>query len=267
MPLVSPQSLARTYSPSPGVDAWEHLQLYRQTERYDKDWGSQRVATAITRDDELDFGTVTRSQIRVWVDEDGKPDAARGLDIAEEHGWLADDWTPTARAFAALVIGIHACGSIGVGGWRPSWTPGGELTRAQLADALEQVGVGVRTVPRSGDPRPDELRARGHGSVLGRALAAAGAPTGTKTEESVAGLPDWLETAPPTVRAAAAELLVRERGAKHPEGETRRIGTERPLEFFEDVAALIADVTGEPVTASETGVTISADAVRKLGVA
>jgi len=267
MPLLSPQSLARTYSPRPGVDAWEVVQLYRQTQRYSPDWGGQRVATSINDDDELPFDNVTRSNIRAWVEGNGTPDAARAVDVAEDLGWVADEWTPTVRALAELIAGVYSCGSITESWFSPSWAPSDPIVESTLETALDRVGVGVKHVPRESSSQADELRSREHPSILGRALAAAGAPVGDKNAESVRGLPDWLDDAPPPVRASVAEILVRERGIQQLDRATRQIQSDRPREYFEDVRELLEDVTGERVTASDAGVTISADAVRALGLA
>jgi len=265
MPLLSPQALARTYSPPTNRDPWEHVQLYRQTQRYPDDWGGVRIASAINADDEQPFETLSRGNIRAWVEGDGMPDAARAVEVAENLGWLADEWTPTTRALAQLVAGIFACGSINREGWVPGWAV--EETRAEMESALTAIGVGYRWVQRDSDSQGDELRPATHGSILGRALAAAGAPVGDKTAKNVDGLPDWLEYAPPSVRASFAELLAGERGSKRPGRATLAIQANRSRQYFEDVRELLEDVTGQPVTASDAGVTISADAVRALGLA
>jgi hypothetical protein len=257
MSLLSERELARTYSPAPGVDPYERLQRYRETRRYPDDWGSQRVAT--------DMG-VSRETIQAWVDDGSKPDAARAVGVAEDRGWLATEWTPTVRALGMLVIGVYACGSVSAEHHRPSWLPGNELAEATIRDALAEAGVGVSTVERSDRSHTDELRPGEHSSPLGRALVVASAPVGVKTAETVSGLPYWLAGAPASVRASAAELLVAERGVEHDGKATRRIQTDRPAEYFADFAALVEDVTGEAATASKHGVTVSADAVRALGL-
>lgn len=267
MPLLSQQALARTYSPSPGVDAWEVVQLYRQTLRYPPGWGGHRVASEINNDDELPFENVKRSNIRAWVERGGTPDAARAVNVAEDLGWFADEWTPTVRALVELVAGVFSCGSVSESDFRASWTPSDPIVEATLETALNRVGARVNHVPRESSSQADELRAREHPSILGRALMAAGAPVGDKNVDSVGGLPDWLTDAPPPVRASVAEILVRERGVVQPDRATRQIQSSRSREYFEDVRQLLRDVTGESVTASDAGVTISAEAVRALGLA
>jgi len=265
MPLLSPADLALTYSPPAERDGWEQVQLYRQTQRYPDNWGGQRVASAINADDKQPFENITRSNIRVWVEGDGMPDAARAVEVAEKLGWLATEWTPTTRALAQLVAGVFACGSINQQGWVPGWAV--QTQRAELEAALIAVGVGSHWVARDSNSQANELRPAKHRSILGRALVAAGAPVGDKTADSVRGLPEWLDEAPPSVRASFAELLVAERGAVRPNRATLAIQANRSRQYFEDVRELLEDVTGESVTASDAGVTISADAVRALGLA
>jgi hypothetical protein len=270
MPLVSPETLARTYNPPTDRDPWEQVQLYRQSQRYPDDWGGTRVASAINADEDQPWEGLVRSNLRAWVEGDGMPDAARAVAVAEDNGWLDDEWTPTVRAVAGLAAGIFACGSIDRTGWVPRWAPDSAMAEATIEAALERIGVGVtrvnRTANAAGERRGDELRPGQHDSVLGRALHVAGAPVGDKNSQTVTGLPEWVETAPPAVRASVAELLVRERGAQRSAKATRMIQAARPPGYFQEVADLIADVTGEQVTASDAGVTISADAVRALGL-
>jgi len=56
-------------------------------------------------------------------------------------------------------------------------------------------------------------------------------------------------------------------GSVRPNRATLAIQANRSRQYFEDVRELLEDVTGESVTASDAGVTISADAVRALGLA
>ncbi len=264
MPFLSSESLARTYR-HPSKEPWDAVRLYRQAMRRNPDWGATRVATDINTDESNDFEGISRGEIRSWVDGDAKPDAARAIGVAEDLGWLEDDWTPTTRALAQLVAGVFACGSVDEAGWVPGWVV--STKRSDIEAALEQVGVGHQHIRRNRSRQGDEIRPRKHRSILGRALVAAGAPVGHKTSKTVRGLPQWLGRAPPSVRASFAELLVAERGSERPGRATLQIQANRSREYFDDVRELIEDVTGESVTASDSGVTISADAVRALGLA
>jgi len=271
MPLLSPTNLALTYSPPADRDGWEQVQLYQQTQRYPDDWGGARVASAINADDEQPFENITRSNVRAWVEGEGMPDAARAVEVADDLGWLAEEWTLTTQALAQLVAGVFACGTIDRTGWVPGWSPSNDRTAEVIDASLEQVGVGAKHIERElkadGERRADERRPLNHASILGRALAVAGAPVGDKTSATVTGLPDWLDSAPPSVRASFAEVLVAERGSERGNKATLAIQANRSRQYFEDVRELLEDVTGESVTASDAGVTISADAVRALGLA
>jgi len=264
MALLSSENLARTYSPPTDRNGWQQVQLYQQTQRYPDDWGGQRVASAINVDDDQPFNNLSRGNVRAWIEGEGLPDAARAVEVADQLGWLVEEWTPTTRALAQLVAGVFACGSINREAWVPGWAV--ETKRSEIEFALEAVGVGSRWVDRDGDSQANELRPAKHKSILGRALVVAGAPVGNKTADTVRGLPDWLDDAPPSVRASFGEMLVAERGASRPNKATLAIQADRSRQYFDDIRDLIEDVTGEPVTASDAGVTVSADAVRALGL-
>ncbi len=92
-------------------------------------------------------------------------------------------------------------------------------------------------------------------------------PVGDKTSDSVRGLPDWIDDAPRVVQLDLVLLIVRGRGSRRRGKATRQIQANRPRQYFDDVAQLIEKVTGETATVSDAGVTISADAVRELGLA
>ncbi len=265
MPLIDSQVLARTYN-HPSKDPWEAVQLYREAAKRPDDWGSTRVASAINSSGGNEFEGVSRSEVRAWVDGDGMPDAARAVEVARDLGWDADGWTDTTEALAKLVIGVYAFGSIIEENYVPSWSPDNEESRAEIEEALTWAGVGYQHVKRDDDAQGDEIKPGQHMTALGRALVVAGAPVGDKTAENVRGLPDWIDDAPMVLKMELAVLFVRGRGVKHEEKATRTIQTDRGRQFFEDVAALIEDVTGETATASDHGVTVSADAVRELGL-
>jgi ketosteroid isomerase-like protein len=89
-------------------------------------------------------------------------------------------------------------------------------------------------------------------------------PVGDKNATTVTGLPEWVTAAPPDLKATFARYVVFERGITYPKKTTRRIQTDRGPQYFENLAALLREVTGEPVTASAAGVTISSAAVRAL---
>jgi len=266
MPLVDADALARTYNHR-SKDPWEAVELYREANAKPENWGAQRVASAINSDQANAFMGLSRSELRAWVDGDSKPDAARAVDVARELGWVADEWTDTVRALAQLVVGVYAFGSIVEANYAPSWSPDDPDSEAAIERALEAAGVGYQHIARDDSAQGDEIRAASHGTRLGRALVVAGAPVGDKNADSVGGLPDWVHTAPRVVQMELVLLFVRGRATAYPGKATRRVQSDRPRHYFADWAEVIEAVTGESATASELSVTISADAVRELGLA
>lgn len=263
--IVDPEALARTYN-HPSKDPWEAVQLWREASKKPDNWGSQRVATAINGDPNTDFEGITRSEVRAWVDGSGMPDAARAVQTARELGWNGDTWTDAVRGIAWLVVGIYTFGSISEENFAPSWSPDDPDSEAVIKDALSSVGVGYQHIERDNSKQGNEIRPTTHATRLGRALVVAGAPVGNKNKRSVSTLPDWIGDAPIELKTELALLFVQGRSIVYEGKATRRIQTNRSREYFEDIATLITDVTGEQVTSSDTGVTISAAAVRKLGL-
>jgi hypothetical protein len=251
--LLTESALANTYSHPSVADPYEIVEQYRQAMSFGPDVGATRVARSLD---------IPRGRVRPWL-AGGKPDAVHAIDIANEYGWFDDAWTAVTTALAQLCAGVFACGSIQRDAFRPSWTPTTPEGRSRIRSALEVIGVGSRL---ERDGRSEEFWPGKHPSVLGRTLVAAGAPTGNKTSETVKGLPGWLSEAPPSVRSSFAELLVVERAITYETKATRRIQTSRSASYFRDVCNLIESVTNETVTYSDSGVTISADAIRKLGL-
>lgn len=248
------QKIARTYSHPSVADTYDIVEQYRAAIQY----GPDASSTAVARDLEI-----PRGRVRPWLD-GSKPDSVHAVETAKKLGWLSDEWNSTTRALSLLCGGIFVCGSIRQQGWVPSWTPDTEIAWNQIETALETVGVGHRLEENGRTP---ELWSSVHGSVLGRVLVTADAPVGNKTSENVRNLPKWLSSAPPSVRADFAELVVRERGIRFDDKATQRIQGSRAPSYFQDIAELIKDVTNESVTYSDKGVTISASAVRALGLA
>lgn len=254
--MLTQQQLARTYS-HPSKDPWEAVELYRESQRYPDDWGAQRVASKMG---------VSRSEVRAWVDGDGMPDAARAVEFAEAHGWFDDGWTPATRALARLTAAVFACGSIEKQWCRPSWTPTDPLMKQTIQQDLDTLGTGWKTIQREGT-KPDEIQPVEKASPLGRALHVLGCPIGYKNSISARALPSFLENAPAPVRTEWVELFVRERGTRHEGKATRTIQASRSRQYLDGIAQLVEDVTNESATASDDRVTISADAVRALGLA
>lgn len=254
--INSEKLIVSTYS-HPSVDnTYDIVEQYRRVMRYPDDASSTKVAH------DLDL---PRGRVRPWLD-DKKPDAVHAIDTARELGWLADEWTPVTRAFSRLVASLFATGTIREHGWVPSWTPKEIITRQQIRSDLNTIGTGWQHAHSESEHQTTEIRPKKHSSILGRSLAVAGAPVGKK-HDSVVDLPAYLNGAPLSVRAEFAEWYIRERGIQFENKATRRIQVDRPAGFYRQIKELVEDVTGESVTQSETGLTISAAAVRTLDLA
>lgn len=255
MRLVTPKGLARTYDPPNRVDPWDGVELYRESQTYPDDWGSRKVARRME---------VSRGEISRWVDDDSKPDAVHAIDFADQHGWFDEDWTDTTIALAELTISIFAFGSIEESTTLPTWARTQRKNESVVEAALETVGTGYRYVENTN--APDQIRPSDGSSYLGRALSVAGAPVGHKNEQTVRKLPDWTDDVPADTRRMFALLLVRGRGFDSDRRTTRFIKTRRGQQYFYDVSDLIEGVTGETANVIEEGVSVSADAVRELGL-
>ncbi len=264
-PLIDVEALARTYN-HPSKDPWEAVGLYREAMKKPDDWGAQRVASAINSDRANEFEGISRSEVRAWVDDDSKPDAAHAVDVARELGWAGKGWTETVCAIAKLVIGIYAFGSIIEENYAPSWSPDNDQSQAAIETALTWAGVGYQHVERDGPKRGDEIRPGQHGTKLGRALVVAGAPVGDKNADSVRGLPEWVHKAPRVVQMELVLLFVRGRATELPEKVTRQVQADRGRRYYEDWARLVENVTGESAITSDLTLTIPASAVRELGL-
>ena len=264
-PLIKDETLARTYN-HPSKDPWRAVKLYREAAAKPPDWGSHRVASAINSDQSNDFESISRSEVRAWVDNNSMPDAMRAVETARNLGWTAQEWTATVGGITKLVIGAYAFGSIAKRTYSPSWSPTDEKVIRAIENALTQVGSGFTHVVRDNPSQGDEIRPDIHATRLGRALAVAGAPVGNKNSHSVTGFPTWIESTPEKLKEELALLFVRERGVRQKRKATIVVQSDRSFEYFKQIAKLIRDVTGETVTASKHGITISADAVRALGL-
>lgn len=252
------QALARTYSDRVYPDPWEKVCDYRRVIAYAAEHpnaGRVRVGNAL----DLPSG-----RVRSWL-AGGVPDPARGVHTASQLGWLNP--TPDSDSAAALVellAHILAGGSIAVKNYAPAVTPGERVTVAEIRRAFERVGVETRSRNTDTPVRATEVVPTCDGTVLGRCLVTMGAPTGVKT--TLDRLPAAVWDVPRPVRRSFAQIYVRHRGLNYKEKSTTRVQVDRPASFIEELRDVLEDVLEEPVTTADAGITISADAVRELGV-
>lgn len=254
-------AFARTYDPPAYEDAWEAVEDYQRTmdaaARY-----PQKKSGALARRVEL-----PRGRIRPWVDGDAKPDAVRGLQRAEDRGWIdVPQSSAVFRGLNTLVAWVFSSGSISHRNYRPMFVVDGRAAEARLSKAFVQVGLSYQYTRRDESGRADEVVPDADASVLGRVLTVLGAPLGEKSERSAVSLPTYLATAPASVRRAFARTYVLNRGQVTPGKDTVKFREERPESYLSALRSLLRDVTGESVSVSERNVILSADAARALDV-
>lgn len=192
-----------TYAGGDTVTAAELVAQYERVREHVADHPNQGSSAVASRLD------LPRSRIRTWVDDGGRPDAARGLDTLTSKGWLHLDWDGSAlRALACLVVWTVAGGSIARQYWQPAWSvsPGTERDLERIGDVLglewrqrhvDDERSGTEWVPTPTAP-------------LGRLLAVLGAPTAAREGPA---LPPWLVLdAPRAIRLDASRVIVRQRG-------------------------------------------------------
>ena len=252
------KALARTYSDRVYADPWEKVLDYRRVREYAAEQptaGRVHVGNALELPNE---------RVRGWLN-DVVPDPVRAINTASDHGWLdPDPHGETAAALVELLAHVLAGGSIAAKNYVPAVTPGARVDAAEIRRAFERVGVETNRRNADVPGRATEIVPTRDGTVLGRCLVTMGAPTGVKT--SLDALPAVIWDVPRSVRRSFAQIYVRHRGLNYKGKSTTRVQVDRPRSFIEELRELLADVLDEQVTTSETGITISAAAVRELGV-
>lgn len=267
--LVSPKDLARTYHSRAYGDTWELVEDYWRVMDYaarHPNLGSQALASRLD---------LSRSRIRPWVrkpDDNrrpARPDAVRGIQTAEGHGWIPAQYD--AEAFPALnraVAWVLSGGSIDEERYVPLFTVGGEATLNDLETLLDRLGVSC-TTSRETEVEPEsrraaEYRSANDASVLGRVLSLLGAPVGSKNADASIEVPAYLESAPDPIRREFVEVYLRNRGVWQAESRILKFREERSPSYLRVLARLIEDVSGAPVSVSEHNVTLSVAATRAV---
>jgi hypothetical protein len=248
--------LARTYETPSYADPWDAVEDYQRVIEYAADHpnrGSQAIATALE---------LPRSRIRPWLD-GGRPDVVRGIQTAEDRGWLVEDYgAQEFRALNHLVAWVFSGGSI-----NDKFVPSFAIDDADATPVTMHLGaLGLDwRVNRADDPvRATEIVPTCDASVLGRTLVALGAPSGVKNECADVSLPEYLDAAPRWIREDFVNVYLSNRGQQRPNKATMTLREERSTRYLRDLAALFEAVAGESVTVSEQNVILSADATRAL---
>lgn len=249
------EALARTYNHPSYEDPYEAVQDYnRVIEAAAKH--PNKGSTALSGIVEL-----PRSRIRGWVDGDGMPDAARGVMLAQRHGWVDPDPEMT-EALAALAGHLLGGGSIAKQNYVPSVSVGRRVPVDDIEAVFRDVGVRPTRRHENIESRATEVLPATHGSVLGRTLAAWGCPVGGRA--TVETLPVIVDHAGKDGHLAFLDAYVRHRAVDYSNKATSRLHGQQPAAFHQAIADLIQRVTGEHASAGETAVTVSADAMRAL---
>ncbi|WP_435099833.1 hypothetical protein [Halorubrum sp. N11] len=250
--------LARTYDHPSYEDPYDAVQDYnRVVEAAAKN--PNKGSAALSKVVEL-----PRSRIRAWVDDDGMPDPARGVMLAQRHGWTEPDAEMT-ETLAALAGHLLGGGSISTETYVPSVAAGRRVSLDEIETAFREVGVRPTRRHEAVDSRATEVHPATHGSVLGRTLAAWGCPVGGRS--TVETLPAIVEYTGEASQVAFLDAYVRHRAVNYPNKATSRLHGQQPLAFHQAIADLITTVTAEHASAGENGVTVSADAMRALDLA
>lgn len=257
--VVSPEAFARTYKSQSYADPWTAVEQYQFVTEYTAahpNKGSAAVANALD---------LPRSRIRPWMEDDARPDCVRGIQAAESHDWLPltieSDLFP---AFNTLIAWILSGGSIDADRVVPSFVVDNDEGRVRVENALDDLGLGVRTVRKSDAGRSTELVPASDASVFGRMLTVLGAPQGEKNSGSELSLPPYLGAAPSWLRDEFVDVYLFNRGQTHTEKATITLHEDRNREYLEELAALVRQVSGGEVSVSGQNVVVSADAARNL---
>lgn len=252
------QSIARTYPERVYEDPWDRVIEYRRVRSYSADrpnMGSSALSNALD---------LPRGRIRPWVN-GGAPESVKAIQTALDHNWLnPDPGSEMALRLTELLAHVLAGGSIAKENPVVSLSPGRRVGVDELRTAFECVGIEATVRHADDDRQGTEVVATKDGVALGRCLIAMGAEPGHKTE--LESLPDVLDVVPDETRPSFAAIYARHRASEYPEKATLRITERRSRSYMEGLAQLFRDVTGETVTLSDAGITISAAAARELAL-
>jgi hypothetical protein len=90
-----------------------------------------------------------------------------------------------------------------------------------------------------------------------------GVPRGV-TKHAIDGVPHVVHELSDELQREFIQIILRHRMVEYDEKDTRRVMTERSQMYFTELAQLIRDVSGEHVAVDNSGVTVSAAAMRSL---
>lgn len=226
------RAFVNTYEAQQYVDPWEAIKQY-ETVLDAKGKHPEKGSAAISSIVDL-----PRERIRSWVDSDGMPDQYRGLQRLIERDWLPKAWDDeTMVGLNGLVAAIIAGGSIRSESYTPRFTVTDDTEQAIVEGAGRLLDIRFDEVASN----PLELRASNDNTVLGRLLAALGAPVGDKNPDNPDSLPAYLSGAPLPVRRDFARVYVQFRATEsHRDGI--QLNEQRSEKFYQSVVELLESV-------------------------
>lgn len=253
---VLKRAFVQTYETQQYKESWDAVEQYETvldaTAKHPQK-GSAAISSIVD---------LPRERIRSWVDGDGMPDQYRGLQRVLERGWLPESWSDdTMVGLNALVATVFAGGSISSDTHAVRFTITGDNERAIIEGAARLLDFRLREVAAS----PVELKPARDGVILGRLLAALGAPVGDKNPKTVDGIPPYLAAAPRTIRRDFARIYVQFRATDGPHGKTIQMNEQRSESYYESIVTLLRDVTTpDEVHGSTFPIRLSGDAAVDL---
>ncbi|WP_435346043.1 hypothetical protein [Haloarchaeobius sp. HRN-SO-5] len=247
MALVTERDLANTFATQRGLTPWERVQQYREVKSYASrhpDKGSSAVASALE---------LPRGRIRSWVDSDGKPDPVRAIDRARKHGWLdIAPGTDTASGLIKLVAWIYSGGSIADTNYTPSFairrtdTGPDTIDLTVIETAFDEFGATPTVIQRE-EGRAVEVRVEGNPTLVGRVLAAAGAPVGEKADQDDLTLPGWLDDVYRFHQREFARIYLLNRATERDHSASYRYGIRevRSKTYLDDLTQFLTQLAGD----------------------
>jgi hypothetical protein len=253
------QRLARTYANPSYDDPYDAVEDYQRVQRVSANHPDKKSAAL------SNIVGLPRGRIRSWVDGDGMPDSARGVLTARSKHWISfDPDSDRAHALAELAGHVTGGGSITAETYTPAVTEARRVLHTDISKVFRSVGVQTTQRNTDSEHRSTEVIPADDASVLGRTLVAWGVPVG---ETNPTGLPELLKHVDSTGQERFVRAYILHRGTNLPEKATSTCRAEYPKSFHTAFAELAREITGEKVTAGENAVTVSAGAMRKLGIA
>lgn len=234
------KALVRTYNNPSYADPWDAVEDFERVQEVAAQH-PQKGSSAISN-----IVNLPRERIRAWVDDDGMPDCYRGLQTAQDNGWIIDAWdTPISRALNCLAAWILSSGSIN-DNWVPLFVTDDDRDEIEALRSYAQI-AGVRLEStRTDDDRPLEWRPTEDASVLGRVIHTWTDVRGYKNELQ-SRFPEYPQYAPHHITKAFCQVYVQQRGTDtHPSPGFIQIKATRNEQFRLDLIDCLERVVSDP---------------------